>query len=575
MDLTNQQKSKKSGKFLLIYLGGAWVIVEAFSFIIDRYDLDQGLIELLIIVLVSALPSLFLFSWASRSITKWTIPVYILNIGIILYVLRFFMMNPLAFNPEKLRIVRFTNSDSNSPKVVESNSIAILPFSNYTGDPDQEYLIAGMHDGMISEVGSIGTIRVISRTSTLVAASSNQSITGIANQLNVSSILESSLSRFGDQIIVRLKLFNTQPSEEMIWSKEFETSFAEIPSLYKEITASVVLGLNENLSPEQQQKLTQKVRYNPDAYEAVLKGLYYSGFLTPDGFDKAEEQFQKAIELDSLLAVRAYSGLVIIWLSKRQMGYVPSLEGAAKAEEYFSRQISLDSTFRHAEGALMTWARYDFEKADAAFRYSIAQSPNDALGKATYAHYLMIVGRMDDAWEQMDKAIELDPLNPWVISFSGVMYAVEGKLITASKKFETLAQMIPDHPMALEHLLRKYNVFNEKHKAIHQIKQINNKIFGINMDDYIDRYYAQNGYKATLKAVADSLSNLYSLRYIDPYRIYQLYGILEDRENCIKWMEEMYRIRSGGIPYFAIKPSFYKFSDDPRYIQIMKKIGLW
>jgi tetratricopeptide (TPR) repeat protein len=415
-----------------------------------------------------------------------------------------------------------------------------------------------------------------SRTSTLPFSNTKKSIKQIARELNVGSVMETSMSRVGDKITLRLKLFKVDPKEQMMWSKKFESTLEEIPNLYKEITKSVVNSLDTQISREEKRSLSERVLYKPEAYEAILKGDYYSGLLTRKGFNDAEIQYLKASELDSNLAARSYAGLALIWLSKRQMGYVPSIEGAKKVEEYFNKQVEIDSTSRVIEAGIMTWLKYDFEHADMAFQYEIDQVPNNANLRSAYAHYLMIMGRMDEAWDQMNTAISIDPLSPWVLSFSAVLYVGDGKLITAAKKFETLTELVPDHPISMEQLLRKYHLFNEKNKAINQIKKINSHLHDINLDDFIDDNYRKIGYSETVRSVADTLSSLYEndIQYVPPYRIHQLYELVDDQDNCIKWMEEMYRIKSGQLPYFSIK-GFRKYSDDPRYIAIMEKMGLW
>jgi hypothetical protein len=146
-----EQRLRNSGKALFIFLGGAWLIIEIFNFFVERYDMDQGLVDLLMIVIATLSPSIILLYSLKKRFTKYTIPFYILNLIFLIFAIRFFLMNPTAINSEKLRIIKLSGN-TELHRNESLSSIAVLPFSNFTGDSDQEYLIAGMHDDLISEI---------------------------------------------------------------------------------------------------------------------------------------------------------------------------------------------------------------------------------------------------------------------------------------------------------------------------------------------------------------------------------------------------------------------------------------
>ncbi|XOV92905.1 MAG: hypothetical protein ACFHWX_22240 [Bacteroidota bacterium] len=499
-----QQRFRNLGQAIGIYMGGAWVIIEASGFLIERYDLDYSLLDLLIISCVCLLPSVGVFFWFEKKFSWWAISIYTLNILITVFALRAFLLNPLSVNPNDLRVIKLSGweSDQFDP---EANSIVILPFENNTGNAEHEYLIAGIHDGLINEIGLLDNFRVISRTSTLPFHGSNKSIKNIANELHVKSVMESSLSIIGDQVELRLKLFNAFPEEKLIWSNTYEASIGELPTLYRKVTRSVASELAQKLSPNESRRLNQPKSFHPDAYDAYLKGIHYTGFLTREGFSRAEEQYLLAIEIDSTIAPMAYGGLSLMWISIRQMGKYPILEATKKVNHYFNKQINADSTSRIGEPAILTWQRYEWEKAENAWKRELKNMSNDAGFRSAYAHYLMIIGRWDEAWQNMNYALEIDPTNPWVIAFSGVMYLNEGKIITGQKKFELLAEMIPNHPMALQNLFAKYYTFGEEKKAIYQLKLICKIQLESDMDEFIDQTFQNNEFKSGVRIMADRL----------------------------------------------------------------------
>lgn len=572
-DITKQEKYRKLGQAVGIYMGGAWVIIEASAFLAGRYDIDQGLLDLLIITTVCLLPSVFVFSLFSRRFSWWTISLYGLNIVLIVFALRFFLLNPLAVNPDDLRLIKL--SGTKQPIINEKgHSLAILPFENNTGNPDNDYLIAGLHDGLISEVGRLEQFRVISRTSTLPFKDQDKPIKRIATELRVKSVMETSLSIIGEQVEVRLKLFIAFPEEKLIWSKSFESSIGAMPTLYKKVTSSVAESLRKNLKPAESRILNDKKSYNSEAYQSYLRGVYYTGLLTEEGFKMAEESFLRAVQLDSGIAAMSYGGLAMMWTSIRQMGGYPILEASRKVDFYFEKQISIDPKSRIPEAAILTWQKFDWEQAGKAWERDLKVYYNDPGFRSSYAHYLMIIGQWNEAWQNMNYAISIDPLNPWVMAFSAAMYMADGKVIEGQKKFAALAEMVPKHPMAIMSRFGKYHMFGEKRKAQNQLKLLCKYRLGVDLDTFIDQTFETYNYERSLEIVSSKLEDLSKEQFISPFVITALYRLQSNDDKTIEWMEEMHKVKDGGLPYFGIRDGS-DLQKDPRFVDIMERIGLW
>lgn len=562
-------------KSLLYILGtivSASAIIELVDFFVTKNNLDQGIVDIVILVLIFIISGFLFFIWLRRDRIK-VILAQVLNVFIALLTIGFYMVNPLALDPSMLRLVDFDYDEKNRFKSL--NSLVVLPFSNYIGE-DQEYLIAGIHDGLISEIGKLGSIRVISRTSTLPYAKAEKSLKTIAKELNVNAVVEASMIRIDTVIELNIKLINPFPEEKLLWSHSYQITMSEILKLYKEVTRNVALKINNVILPSEEKLLNSSYMVNSEAYESMLMGNYFLGHLTPDAFNKAERYFQKTINLDSTYSP-ALSGLSLIWMSRKQMGYVSPKKADPIIRKYLTRAMQLDSTFAEvwlSEGALAVWTDYDFERGEKAFQRSIALNPNISSSRAGYAHLLMILNRWDEAWEQMQYALEIDPLNPIVIAFSGAMYMTEGKFLSATKKFEAVKVMVPDHPMANVYLLNKYARTFQHNKAIGELK----KFIGVNnlsnLEELIDESFAINGFDATIRLTAEALAERSKTIYIPASNIEMLYYLIGDSERRLYWMEEMVNQNDPGVPYLAIRVDD-PIQDDPRYISIMEKIGLW
>ena len=186
----------------------------------------------------------------------------------------------------------------------------------------------------------------------------------------------------------------------------------------------------------------------------------------------------------------------------------------------------------------------------------------------------MILNRWDADWEQMNYALEIDPLNPLVISFSGAMYLMEGKFLSATKKFETITAMVPDHRMANSWLLQKYARTFQYKKALTELKKFIDVEKFLGLEESIDEVAKQSGFNAALRYTVEELSEQSEIRYIPAGKMSILYTLLGDTEGRIFWLEKMYEDNSGDLPYFAIRNDD-PIQEDPRYIAVMRKIGLW
>ena len=189
-------------------------------------------------------------------------------------------------------------------------SIAVLPFDNYTNDNSQEFLVFGMHDALIGEIGQLGTIRVVSKTSVLTYLDSDKTIKEIASELDVDAIVEASVLFVDEKIKIQLKLYGVFPDERQLWAHSFDVDISNILNLYNQVIRQIANEINLTLSPDQQIKLEGTREVNPDSYKAYLRGKYHLYQLTPEGMKKGLEYLHEAIRIDPAEPF-AYAGLAL------------------------------------------------------------------------------------------------------------------------------------------------------------------------------------------------------------------------------------------------------------------------
>lgn len=569
-NFTTAALRKTIGYLFSMVLFGS-VIIELMEFLVARNNLDEGLVDMVILVLVFIVSGILLFNLL-KTFQRRQVIFQLINVLVALFVLGFYVVNPLSFNPSALRIFDFNYSGTVE---IDPNMLVILPISSFIGD-DQTYIAEAIHSGLITEVGKLDVIPVIGETTARSYKDSGKSLGQIAKELHAKVVMEASLHQLDSTFELNVRLIEPLPEERLLWSNTYRRQLNELPKLYKDITINIADNIEEIIAPVDRIRLNNPEIVNAAALENMLLASHFMGFLTPEGFDRAEEYLQKSIEQDS-----AYSpalGLMsLLWGSKKQMGLVSPNTANPIMKKYLTKALQADSSSSEGWGSLgayLVWTNYDPVNGAKAFEKSIQLNPNIGPSRAAYAHTLMILNRWDEAWEQMQVAMEIDPLNPWVIAFAGTLYANEGKFLSASKKFAAIASMVPDHPMANMYLLTKYSRTFQYKKAILELKKFIGPENRNELESQIDASFAADGFKAAVQTTAEGLAEIRNTRFFPASFIYVLYGLIGDNESTIKWIEQAYLDNDPNLPYLAIRNDD-PIQEDARYIAIMKKMGLW
>jgi len=567
----NKAKWWKALLYALVIVLLASFLIELIAFLVTKNNMDEGLVDIATLVLVFLITGYFIFVLLRGKRVKLILAlVGNLLIGIITIV--YFLINPLTFDPGSLR---FVNLDWGTQNKDFQNSVVLLPTSNYVSE-EKKYEIAGIHEGLINEIGKRGSVRVISKTSSLPYSNTTKSLKNIAQELNVEMLVESSVSVKDTFTELTVKLINPFPEEKTIWLNAYSVSIPQISQLYNEVATNLISKINDVNLPSNQTNKTSYKKINSEAWEYYQLATYFVGNMTRDGFDKAEEYLNKSIEIDSTFSA-AYSGLSFTWMSRKQMGLISPKEANSNIRKYAAKAMQLDNTNDVAwasQASLALWTDYDMELGEKSFQKSIALNPNASMTRAGYAHLLMILNRWDEAWEQMNYALEIDPLNPLVIAFSGALYMMEGKFLSATKKFEIITAMVPDHRMANDWLLQKYARTFQHKKALIELKKFIEAEKFLGLEESIDQIAKKSGFNAALRYTVDELTEQSKISYIPASRMSILCTLLGDTEGRIFWLKKMYEQQSPGLPYMAIRIDD-PIQEDPRYIAIMRKIGLW
>jgi serine/threonine protein kinase/tetratricopeptide (TPR) repeat protein len=456
--------------------------------------------------------------------------------------------------------------------------LAVLPFENLSGDPQQEYFSDGMTQEMIMQLGRLHpeSLSVIARSSVLRYKKTNTPIDQVGRELNVGYVLEGSVQREGTRVRITAELIKVQ-GQSQLWSDSMEREMSGILALQSEVSQKVAGVLALKLLPGEQARLANAPAVNPEAYEAYLKGSYqWMKFVTPGDLDTAEKYFDLALEKDPNYAA-AYGGIASVWLVRNQLGWCPPEEAGPKAKAAALRAIELDENSAAAHEALASvrWTDWDWDGARESYRRSLELNPNVATTQAMYAHFLLIMGHGEEGLIHSERAVVLDPFNPLIRSFYALALYSRRRYEEAIAVAREALRLQADFPIAVNVLLLAMHELTgmekeafEAAKAFARVTYNDPKI-----EAALDEGYAQGGYAEAMRRGAETLIGRLPRTFCLPSDIAMFYNMAGEKNMALDWLEKGLEIHDPALPYLGM-PDYDSLRPDPRFQDLMRRMKL-
>lgn len=456
------------------------------------------------------------------------------------------------------------------------DSIAVLPFENLSGDPQQEYFSDGMHEALITDLGQLGGLkRVIARSSVMRFRGTKTPLQKIAQELKVAALITGAVLRSGDRVRITAQLINPK-TDAQIWAHSYERDLSDVLSLQNEIVSAVTREVRVKLTPQDKTRLASARKVNPQAHEAYLKGQFHFYRLTRTDLESALQYFELALDKDPDYAL-AYAGIASVWLGRQQQGLAPASETTPKAAAAAAKALELDSTLAEGHYVLANiraWADWDWEGAETEFRRAIDLNPNFPDPRAYYSHLLNILGRPKEAMAQIERALELDPLN-------ALFQAVYGMDLMYARRYDDAIALLRDtlktSPNDLVALSTLRSAFHMKHmypEALDVWKASYAARGDQEAGEALARGFKENGYRGALQRVAEMLTTRSKTRYVSPWQIGTLYTRAGKNDEALDWLEKAYQAHDQNMPYLGVDPIFDVLRDDPRYRGLLRQLKL-
>jgi serine/threonine protein kinase/Tfp pilus assembly protein PilF len=456
------------------------------------------------------------------------------------------------------------------------DSVAVLPFYDAAATSDTEYLSDGITDNVINNLSQLPNLRVMSRSSTFRYKGKDLDAQKVGRDLKVRAVLSGKLSQRGDTVIVQAELIDTSNGSQ-IWGGQYNRKFADIFAIQEDLSKEISEKLRLKLTGREKELLAKRYTENADAYRLYLQGLYYWYKRTPDGFLKAREFFQQAIDKDPTYAL-AYAGLADTYAQFSFFNIFPPREVMPKAQAAAAKALEIDNQLGEAHvslGYVSFTYDFDWKLAGDHFDQALKLNPSYTRSHTFYPLYLSSFGRTAEAIEVAAKAAQLDPISPALSHSLAIQLYLGGKFDEAIAQSQKTMEIDPHYPVALAVLGQSYAAKGDYPEALRHIEKYqaitNNSAMALSLAGYI---HARLGHRAEALHALDQLNAASKAGFTPSLYFALVYAGLAQRDQAFAWLNKSYDERFARLAYLNRESLWDSLRDDPRFADLDRRMGI-
>ncbi len=456
-----------------------------------------------------------------------------------------------------------------------TTSLAVLPLTNLSGDPEQEAFTDGMTDELITRLAQVRALRVISRTSVMCFKGTTRSLRDIAHDLGVTMVVEGSVLRVGDTVRVSAQLIDAR-NDRSVWAHSYEKEMRDVLGLQGDVAQAVVENIRIHLTPAERSRVRASRRVDPQAFEAYLRGVAAFNRQSTEGYKVALAAFEASIAIDSTY-VPAYVGLAHAYEFMSGI-YLQGSEAVPKARAALATALRLDpeNAEAHSTQGYM-WMSHDWNwrAAERSLRHALDLNPNSASAHRDYGALLVVLGRFDEASRELGMAREIDPLAPLAATQSVWPYFEGRRWSEAIIRATAVVELEPGQYMP-RMLLGQARFFGgDRQRGIEDLRKATRLDPGNPFAmGWLGYTLAVDGHRAEALAVLDTLESMHPARYVQPYTFALVHVGLGNREQALELLEQGVRERTDEIVMLGVDPAMDPLRNEPRFQALLQTLGL-
>jgi len=454
--------------------------------------------------------------------------------------------------------------------------VAVLPCKNLTGDPEQEFLADGLTDVLTTHLAQVKSLTVPSVTSSMYFKSEHKKLSEIARELRVQAMVEPSVQRSRDRLLVNFQLIHA-PTDRHLWAKSYEVDPKNVQALLPVVAREILEAMNAQVTLEERSRLSSSRETTPEAYEAYMKGRYHLRKGTEEDRFKAAELFNKAIEVDPLFAP-PYAGLAALHTHGGAYLVGAEVGDRALARTWANKALELDPTLAEAHAALgwIDSTDWNWRGAEEHYKSAIELNPSFAVGHSWYAQFLGGMRRFEEAFAQSQIAMRLGPADPDIITHAAFPYLAAGRIDQAIAYWQSVLELDPNYWSAYTFLGRAYvkkGMYKEAIAALEKTIELRGRD-GIALGTLSHAYAKAGRRDEALKLVRELEERARKRGTPGGYGMVVAYAGLGEREKVFALLEKSFERHTSIIFFLKSEPLFEPFDSDPRYRDLLIRIGL-
>ena len=465
---------------------------------------------------------------------------------------------------------RFSSAQS------DLNSVAVLPFRDMSPGGDQDYFCEGIAEELMSALTKMPGLRVAARTSAFQFKGQAQDVRHIGARLNVAAVLDGSVQKAGNTLRITVELINSADGYHL-WSEHFDRDLTDVFEVQDEIASTVVSTLKVKLRPQDAGHLVTPHTRDLEAYDLYLYGRYHWNKRTAEGLKKSAECFQQAVDRDERFA-QAYAGMADAYVTLGTYGVLPAAEVMPHAKTASEQALGIDDELAEAyacRGCVQSVYDWSWARAEADFRRAIELNPQYPTAHHWYGiNHLVPLGRFDEATEELDQALRLDPLSLAIKSSLGLKAYYAGHFDEAAKELSKTIELDASFGIARFFLGETYTALSRFDEALRELEA------AIRLSGPSPEILAAVGYArgvsgdtgGALKAL-EKLRRLSQQGYVSPCLLAEVHVGLGEKDEALDRLEEAFQERAADLAWLRVRPVFASLHSEPRFVALINEMG--
>ena len=461
-----------------------------------------------------------------------------------------------------------------TPKPIES--VAVLPFTNLSNDPELDYLSDGITEGLINHLSQVPRLKIIAHNSVFHYKGKDIDAREVGKALGVQALLVGRVAQHGDDLSISAELIDASDGSHL-WGTRHDRKVSDLRFLQQELPQDIARSLSSRLTNIDRKSDTRRYTENPDAYQNYLKGRYFWNKRTEAGLQKGIGYFQTSVERDPTYAL-AYAGLADSYIMQANWRFAPAAEAYQQARAAALRALELDPDLAEAKTSLAYSTllyQWDWKGAEQGFREAIALNPNYASAHHFYSICLLTAGRQEEALAEIQRAQELDPLSLIITSVHGWIFYEERQYDQATEYFGKTLEMDSQYVPALLDLGECHLRRGDSQKALEQFQKarsVDGDTSRVLAD--IAQAYAQSGQQSSALKIVKQLEEPSSSRFVSPWDLSFVYAALGDKARAIQMLDKSIDQKVGWVTSLGVDPGFDSLRTDPRFEKLKQRVGI-